>query len=180
MARFGALDILVNNASITGTPVLASLVECPPSTVDRIVDVNLKGTFYASQAAARWMIAAGRGGSLVHISSVAAYAAQKNASLYSATKAAQISLAQSLALELAPYRIRVNAIAPGDIHTETNAGIHESLNRTGISEGFRRVTPWGRKGTPEEIGRAVAFLVSDEASFVTGAALLVDGGYLTY
>jgi NAD(P)-dependent dehydrogenase (short-subunit alcohol dehydrogenase family) len=144
------------------------------------VDVNLKGTFYCSQAAAKHMIAARRGGSIIHVSSVGAFAAQEFAALYCATKAAQVSLARSMALELAPHGIRVNAIAPGDILTEASEHVVSDLKTAGVSGRYRRTTPLGRRGTPEEIGRAVAFLASDEASFVTGTTLVVDGGYLAY
>ncbi len=123
MRRFGRIDILVNNASVTGMPAIAPMLDCDAATVDAIVDANLKGTFYCSQSVAKQMIAAGGGGSIVHISSVGAYAGQEFASLYCATKAAQVSLAQTMALELAPYKIRVNSIAAGDINTEASANI---------------------------------------------------------
>lgn len=180
VTQFGRVDILVNNASLTGKSAVASMEAGDQRHVDAVVDVNLKGTFYCSQAVARRMIAAGRGGSIVHVASVGAYAAQEYAALYCATKAAQVSLARSMALELAPHRIRVNAVAPGDILTETSAGIVGDLAAAGASGRYVRTTPLGRRGTPEEIGQAVAFLVSDEASFVTGTTLVVDGGFLAY
>ena len=180
MARFGRIDILVNNASVTGTSAIAPFLDCPPAKVDLIVDVNLKGTFYCSQLVARRMAALGQGGSIVHIASVGAYAAQEFASLYCATKAAQVSLAKSMALELAPYNIRVNCVAPGDIYTEANATITEDKGKAGASQSYVRRTPLGRRGAPQDIGNAVAYLVSDEAAFVTGSTLLVDGGFLIY
>lgn len=180
LERFGQVDILVNNASVTGMAAISPFLDSPPDVVEKIVDVNLKGTFYCSQAVAKRMVAAGRGGNIVHISSVAAYAAQEFASLYGATKAAQVSLAQSMALELAPYKIRVNCVAPGDIDTEASATIAEVKLDVGASSRYVRITPLGRRGTPEDVGRAVAYLVSDEAGFVTGATLLVDGGFLAY
>lgn len=179
-ARFGGLDILVNNASLTGLPAVAGALNADRAHVDAVVDVNLKGTFYCSQRAARQMLATGTRGSIVHISSVGGYAAQEHAALYCATKAAQISLAQSLALEFAPHGIRVNCIAPGDIRTEASAEIVGELKNAGSSGQYLRMTPLGRRGTPEEVGNAVAFLASDEASFITGATLLVDGGFLAY
>jgi len=180
MDRFGQIDILINNASVTGTPALGPVLDCPPSKVDDIIDINLKGTFYCSQAVAQRMVAAGRGGNIVHISSVGAYAAQEFGSLYCATKAGQASLAQGMALELAPYRIRVNAVAPGDIYTEASANITEDKVDVGGHQRYDRITPLGRRGSPEDIGHAVAYLVSDEAGFVTGSTLLVDGGFLSY
>jgi len=180
MRHFGRLDILVNNASVTGMPAISRFLESDAATVDGIIDANLKGTFYCSQSAAKRMIASKQGGSIVHISSVGAYAGQEFASLYCATKAAQVSLAQTMALELAPYKIRVNSIAPGDINTEASTDIVEEKSGVGASSRYLRTTPWGRRGTPRDIGNAVAYLVSDEASFITGATLLVDGGYLAY
>jgi NAD(P)-dependent dehydrogenase (short-subunit alcohol dehydrogenase family) len=178
--HFGRIDILVNNASVTGMPAISPMLESDRATVDAIVDINLKGTFYCSQAVAKRMVRAGRGGSIIHISSVGAYAAQEFASLYCATKAAQVSLAQSMALELAPHGIRVNSIAAGDINTETSANITAEKRDVGASKRYVRETPLGRRGTPRDIGYAVAYLASEESGFVTGATLLVDGGFLTY
>ena len=180
LEHFGQIDVLVNNSSLTGMAAISPLLDCPPAKIDAIVDVNLKGTFYCSQAVAKRMAAAGRGGNIVHISSVGAYAAQEFASLYCATKAAQASLAQSMALELAPYGIRVNCVAPGDIYTEASATITEDKQRVGASGRYVRGTPLGRRGRPEDVGHAVAYLVSDEAGFVTGTTLLVGGGWLAY
>jgi NAD(P)-dependent dehydrogenase (short-subunit alcohol dehydrogenase family) len=177
VTHFGHIDILVNNASVTGLPAIAPFLDCSPEQTGEIVDINIKGTFYCSQAAARRMIAAGIAGSIVHISSVGAYASQESASLYCATKAAQVALARSMALELAPYRIRVNCVAPGDIPTQASAGITPAAAG---ARRYERVTPLQRIGMPADIGHAVAYLVSDEAAFVTGATLLVDGGWLTY
>jgi NAD(P)-dependent dehydrogenase (short-subunit alcohol dehydrogenase family) len=180
VARFGHVDILVNNASITGMPAIAPLLECPLETVNAIVDVNLKGTFYCSQFVARQMVSQGGGGSIVHISSVGAYAAQEFASLYCATKAAQVALTQAMALELAPHKIRVNCVAPGDINTEASATITQDKSQIGASSRYVRTTPLGNRGAPRDIGNAVAYLVSNEAAFVTGTTLLVDGGFLSY
>jgi NAD(P)-dependent dehydrogenase (short-subunit alcohol dehydrogenase family) len=177
LARFGHIDILVNNASVTGLPAIARILDCSPEQTDEIVDVNVKGTFYCSQAIARSMISAGIAGSIVHISSVGAYASQPSASLYCATKAAQIALARSMALELAPFRIRVNCVAPGDIPTPASA---ETTPDTNGPVHSRRITPLPRVGTPEDIGNAVAYLASEEAGFITGATLIADGGFLTY
>ncbi len=178
--RFGRIDILVNNASVTGKPAVASFLDCSRQQLDHIVDVNLKGTYFCSQQVAKRMVSAGTAGKIVHIASVGAYAAQEYASVYCATKAAQVSLAQTMAIELAQYGIRVNAVAPGDILTPRNADIVADLKEQGSGGQFLRKTPLGRRGTPREIGGAVAFLVSDEASFITGATLTVDGGFLAY
>lgn len=178
--RCGRIDILVNNASVTGRDAVQPLLSCSVELIDRIVRTNLQGTVYCSQAVARHMVSARRGGRIVHISSVAAYAAQEFASLYSATKAAQVSLAQSMAIEWAAHGIRVNCVAPGDIKTATSEHAVQQIHDAGASGKYLRVTPLGRRGLPEEVARAVAFLVSEDASFITGATLVVDGGYLAY
>lgn len=178
--HFGRVDILVNNASLTGMLAIAPMLDCKPEKVEAIIDVNLKGTFYCSQAVAKRMVSQGRGGNIVHITSVGAYAAQEFASLYCATKAAQVSLAQGMALELAAHKIRVNCVAPGDVNTEASATIAENMIHIGGSSRYVRGTPLEFRGSPRDIGHAVAYLVSDEARFVTGATLLVDGGFLSY
>lgn len=180
MQHFGRVDILVNNAAVTGMPAVTPFLECSNELLDHIIDVNLKGVFYCSQAVARRMVAAKIHGSIVHISSVGAFAAQEHASVYCATKAAVGSLAQCMAIELAEHGIRVNCVAPGDIRTDLNANIVSELKEQGASNRYVRVTPAGRRGSPEEIGHAVAYLASDEASFVTGTTLTVDGGFLSY
>jgi NAD(P)-dependent dehydrogenase (short-subunit alcohol dehydrogenase family) len=177
---FGPIDIVVNNAAITGPTAVAPFLQCSESMLDRVIGVNLKGVFHCSQAVARHMATAGIRGSIVHISSVGAFAAQEHASVYCATKAAIVSLAQGMAIELAQHGIRVNCVAPGDILTDTNANIVNDLKDSGATGRYLRVTPAGRRGSPEEVGHAVAYLASDEASFVTGTTLRVDGGFLAY
>lgn len=178
--HFGQIDILVNNAALTGRVAVAPFLACSEEQMKRIVDVNFKGVFHCSQAVARHMVASRIPGAIVHISSVGAFAAQEHASVYCATKAAVGSLTQTMALELADYGIRVNCVAPGDIRTEANAGIVTDLKDGGASGKYLRITPAGRRGTPEEVGHAVAWLASEEASFVTGTTLCVDGGFLSY
>lgn len=179
-ARFGRIDGLVNNAALTGLPAVSAFATASAEHVNRVVDVNLKGTIWCSQAVARWLLANRRPGGIVHIASVGAFAAQEMASIYCATKAALVSLAQSMALELAPHGIRVNAVAPGDIRTEASADILDELRAMGATGRYWRNTPAGRRGTPAEIGEAVAFLLSEKATFITGATLRVDGGFLAY
>jgi NAD(P)-dependent dehydrogenase (short-subunit alcohol dehydrogenase family) len=180
LEHFGRIDILVNNAAITGAPAVAPFLQCSSQMLDRIIDVNLKGVFHCSQAVARHMVDAGVRGSIIHISSVGAFAAQEHASVYCATKAAVVMLAQSMAIELAAYGIRINCVAPGDILTDRNARIVDDLKNSGATGNFLRATPIGRRGSPEDIGHAVAYLASDEAAFVTGTTLRVDGGFLAY
>lgn len=177
---FERIDVLVNNASVTGRAALSPFVQSSTEMIDQLVDTNLKGTIYCSQEVARHMIESKCGGSIIHVSSIGAYGAQENASIYCATKAAQVMLAKSMAIELAPYSIRVNCVAPGDIRTETSAEPAQDVMQSGASGRFLRFTPLGRRGAPEEIGQAIAFLASDDASFITGTTLLVDGGFLSY
>jgi NAD(P)-dependent dehydrogenase (short-subunit alcohol dehydrogenase family) len=179
-SHFGRIDIVVNNAAITGMPAVAPFLDCSPEHLSRIVDVNFKGAYFVSQYAARSMVRRGAHGCIIHIASVGAFAAQEHASAYCATKAALVSLAQTMALELAAHGIRVNAVAPGDILTPASANIVANLHDAGASGRYVRVTPAGRRGLPEEVGRAVAFLASADAEFITGTTLVVDGGFLSY
>jgi len=180
LERFGRIDILVNNAAITGRRALAPFLDASEEHLDRLIGVNLKGVFHCSQAVARHMVAEGIPGSIVHIASVGAFAAQEHAAVYCAAKAAVVSLARSMALELAPNGIRVNCVAPGDILTATNATVVSDLRQAGGSGAYLRTTPLGRRGSSEEIGSVVAFLCSDAASFITGTTVTADGGFLTY
>jgi NAD(P)-dependent dehydrogenase (short-subunit alcohol dehydrogenase family) len=178
--RFGQIDALVNNASVTGRTAILPFLESSPEFIGQIVDTNLKGTIYCSVAAALRMVESKRGGAIVNISSVGAYAAQENASIYCATKAAQVMLTKAMALELARYGIRVNCIAPGAIDNEGSTNASQAEAPQEADGKFIRLTPLGRDGEPEEIGRAVAFLISEDASFITGTTLVVDGGFLSY
>jgi NAD(P)-dependent dehydrogenase (short-subunit alcohol dehydrogenase family) len=178
---FGRLDVMVNNAALTGAAVEARpFLEETDEHWRRIVDVNLNGAFICTQEAARQMVKQGGGGSIVNISSVAQFAAQEHAAPYCASKAALDGLAKTAAIELAPHGIRVNNVAPGDIDTEASHDVVQQAAERGATGRFFRYTPLGRRGSPEEIGRVVAFLASDAASFVTGATWLVDGGFLSY
>lgn len=173
LGEFGRVDGLVNNAAVTGLPAVNPFLTTPPEQVDHILDVNLKGAIWCSQAVARNWVATGQAGNIVHIASTGAFAAQDRASIYCASKAALVALARSMALELAPYRIRVNTVAPGDILTEASADL-------GPPGPYTRLTPLGRRGSPNDIGQAVAFLLGPDASFLTGAVIQADGGFLTY
>lgn len=179
LQSFGRIDILVNNAAITGMPALSPFLECPDQTWDMILDVNLKGAFICSQEVARQMVTRGRG-VILNVSSVGAFAAQYLAAAYCASKAGMEGLTKAMALELAPHGIRVNGIAPGDIVVEKNQEVVQDLAKAGVDSAYVRKTPLGRRGLPEEIGHAAAFLASDDASFVHGTTLIVDGGFLIY
>jgi NAD(P)-dependent dehydrogenase (short-subunit alcohol dehydrogenase family) len=172
----GGLDVLVNNAAITGVPAIASLEKLTAADFSRLVGVNLGGVIFCSQAAVPHLRAAG-GGTIIHISSVNAIRPQRGAMLYAATKAAVSSLAQSMGKELAPDRIRVVAVAPGDIRVDTSIQQHAELAARGAVSDVVNQTPLG-PGTPEDIAETVAFLCSDRARFVTGTTWVVDGGLL--
>jgi NAD(P)-dependent dehydrogenase (short-subunit alcohol dehydrogenase family) len=164
VAAFGRLDVLVNNAGLfERKPAL----EMEEADWDRLLDVNLKGAFFCAQAAARAM--RGRGGVIVNVASDAAWSGGLNpCAHYAASKAGLVSITRSLAKELAPHGIRVNALAPGLITTEMGGAAGSTL--PGL------VIPLGREGTPEEVAASTVFLASDEASYVTGANLNLSGG----
>jgi 3-oxoacyl-[acyl-carrier protein] reductase len=167
---FGAVDILVNNA---GVYEFAPLDEVTPEHFHKQFNLNVLGLLLATREAVRYFGAGG--GSVINISSVAATNAPATASVYSATKAAVDAVTRSLAKELGPKRIRVNAINPGMVETE---GVHTA----GLAESdFRRQieaqTPLGRIGQPEDIGPAAVFLASADAGWITGETLHIAGGY---
>lgn len=179
--EFGRVDVMVNNAALTGEAAeCRSFLEETDEHWRRIIDVNLNGAFIGTQVAARQMISQGEGGSIVNISSVAQFAAQEHAAPYCASKAGLDGLTKVAAIELGKNGIRVNNVAPGDIDTQASADVQGKAEARGATGKFFRITPQDRRGTPEEIGHVVVFLASDEASFVTGATWLVDGGFLSY
>jgi NAD(P)-dependent dehydrogenase (short-subunit alcohol dehydrogenase family) len=166
IAAFGRIDVLVNNAGLfQRRPAL----EMDEADWDHVLDVNLKGAFFCAQAAARAMRARGEGGAIVNVASDAAWSGGINpCAHYAASKAGLVSITRSLAKELAPHRIRVNAVAPGLITTEMGGTAGSTLPDLRI--------PLGREGTPDEVAACVVFLASDEASYVTGANLNLSGG----
>jgi NAD(P)-dependent dehydrogenase (short-subunit alcohol dehydrogenase family) len=179
LREFDAIDILVNSAAVTGIPAMSKFMDCTDEFWDQVLSVNLKGTFICSQEAALHMVARKKG-TILNVSSVGAFAAQHRAAAYCASKAGITGLTKAMALELAPFGIRVNAIAPGDIVVEKNQDIRKELLDLEVDPNYLRHTPLGRRGRPEEIGEAAVFLASDDASFVHGATLIVDGGFLIY
>jgi NAD(P)-dependent dehydrogenase (short-subunit alcohol dehydrogenase family) len=168
---FGRIDILVNNAGI-GPPGAAQAVT--EDDFDATLAVNLKGTFFASQEVGRLMIAGGRGGRIVNLSSQAGFVALPTESVYCMTKAAIAHLTKCLAVEWAPHGINVNAVAPTFIRTP---GTVKWL----ADEDFRRELlariPLGRVGEPADVAAAVVFLASPAAAMITGATLMIDGGW---
>jgi 3-oxoacyl-[acyl-carrier protein] reductase len=165
--RFGKIDILVNNA---GRVVVKPMVEQSEEDWDRVVDVNLKGVFLCCRHVIPEMIS-WKSGTIVNIASIAAFHVTVPHVPYAASKAGVVALTRDLAYEVARYGIRVNAIAPGPIETPMSQAVSAEQRQA-----ITRTVPLGRIGQPEDIGQAAAFLVSDAASFITGATLPVSGG----
>ena len=164
---YGGLDILVNNAGTTRDTLLARMSEEDWSLV---INTNLKGAFNCTKAAIRPMMKQ-RYGRIVNITSVAGLAGNPGQANYSAAKAGLVGFTKAVAKEVGSRNITVNAVAPGYIPTDLTASLPQELVEKAIE-----MTPLGRPGTSEEIANAVAFLVSDEASYITGVVLRVDGG----
>jgi NAD(P)-dependent dehydrogenase (short-subunit alcohol dehydrogenase family) len=167
---FGRLDIVFNNAGVGGA--IGPLTETTVADWDYTFDVLAKGVFLGIKHAARVMRAQGEGGAIINTASIAGLSGDGGPMVYSAAKAAVISLSQSAAVELAADRIRVNAICPGFIVTPLAQG----PNRHSAEAAFAKSQPWPDYGRGEHIAGAALFLASDDAQFVTGEALIVDGG----
>ena len=167
---FGGLDILFNNAGVGGA--IGPLTETSTEDWDYTFDVLAKGVFLGIKHGARIMRAAGRGGSIINTASIAALSGDGGPLVYSAAKAAVVSLTQSAAVELGADRIRVNAICPGFIATP----LAEVGDPEGTRRAFEKAQPWPDYGEGEHIAGAALFLASDDAAFVTGEKLVVDGG----
>jgi NAD(P)-dependent dehydrogenase (short-subunit alcohol dehydrogenase family) len=171
--KFKQIDILVNNAGIL---VQKPLAETTEEDFDKTMNVNLKGVFLCSKAVTPGMIKRKKG-KIVSIASIAGKVGFPNLSAYCSSKAAIINLTREMALELAPYNINVNAIAPGVIET---AMTKDMLADKAQKAGLLASTPLGRAGKPEEIAKAAVYLVSDDSDFVVGHTLVVDGGWLAH
>lgn len=166
----GEIDILINNAGIAHK---APFLDVHPSAWDRTIAVNLRGMFLVAQAVARRMIVRGAGGVIVNMASTNALGGEENFADYNASKGGVLQLTRTMAVELAEHGIRVNCVCPGFIETPLNEAIATEAEMRAYE---RAKIPLGRRGQPEEIAAAYAFLASDEASFVHGAALVIDGG----
>ena len=167
--HLGRIDVLINNAGVFPRVPFLEMTE---QDWDQVLDVNLKGSCFSAQAVAKAMVAAGQRGSIVNIASGAALRGSPRGVHYVASKGGVLSLTRAMALELAPYGIRVNAIAPGLTDT---AQPRYGSSETEIAETARSI-PLGRMAQPDEIARAALFLASENAGFVTGQTLHVNGG----
>jgi NAD(P)-dependent dehydrogenase (short-subunit alcohol dehydrogenase family) len=168
--HFGGVDLFVNNAGVFGER--KPLTELPAAAFDQVLAVNLRGVYLGLQAVLRQMIAQGRGGAIVNTSSVGGLGAGKNCAAYNASKSGVISLTRVAANENGQHRVRINAVCPGLTDTPM---LGQATNRVDQLSGSCAL---GRVADPAEIASVMAFLLSDEASYVTGSVLVVDGGLL--
>lgn len=168
---FGKIDILVNNAGIY---IQKPLVELTEKEWDKLIDINLKGVFLCTKEVVKEMIKR-RYGKIINIASIAGQVGFANSSAYCASKGGIINITRELALELAQYKINVNAIGPGVIETPMTDFI---TKKPEMLKGILANVPWNRVGQPLDIANAALFLASDEADYVTGHTLFVDGGWI--
>jgi glucose 1-dehydrogenase len=165
---FGRLDIVVANAGLT---LFGNFLDYEPESFEKVMRLNLSGSFFLAQAAARQMKKQGEGGSIVFMSSVTGLQAHRQLTAYGMSKAALQMLARGLVVELSPYQITVNAVAPGATLTERTA------SDSTYAETWRKLTPMGRAGTPGDVADAVLFLAGPQARQITGQTIVVDGGW---
>ncbi len=166
-SEYGKIDILVNNAGMTRDNVIMMM---KPADFDVVIETNLRSCWLCCKTAARSMMRK-RSGSIVNITSVVGIAGNGGQTNYAASKAGIIGLTKSLAKEVSVRGIRVNAVAPGFVETDMTAELADDLRKKAIE-----AIPLGRMGAPQDIAKAVAFLASDEAAYITGQTLVVDGG----
>jgi glucose 1-dehydrogenase len=174
VARHGRIDVMVANAGIAGG---APFLELTDERWDSVIAVNLRGVFLCDQIAGRQFVRQGGPGAIVNTASILSARANPTTAAYSASKAGVVSLTHSAAAALGPHGVRVNAIGPGYIETQMTAGIRDD---PAMAQSVRDATVLGRFGNPTDIGDAAVFLASDEASYVTGQVLFVDGGWLLH
>ncbi|MBN9384362.1 MAG: SDR family oxidoreductase [Chitinophagaceae bacterium] len=168
VTTFGRLDIAIANAGIT---LFGDFLTYTPDAFNRVMQVNLGGSFFLAQAAALQMKQQSEGGSILFMSSVTGHQAHKDLSAYGMSKAALEMLARNLVIELSPYHITVNTVAPGATMTERTSG------NAGYEKTWSALTPMGRPATTRDIAEAALFLVSPQARHITGQTLIVDGGW---
>jgi NAD(P)-dependent dehydrogenase (short-subunit alcohol dehydrogenase family) len=172
---YGRLDYAVNNAGIEGQ--LAGVADLPEEDWDRVIDINLKGTFLCLKYESRAMLDGGRGGAIVNIGSVNSFLGFPTGSAYVTSKHGLVGLTTSVSAELMPQGIRVNLVCPGVIDTPMHQRIRENIGDAVFDEGFLPRVHAQRAGRPDEIATPIMFLCSDAASYITGTTLTPDGGF---
>jgi NAD(P)-dependent dehydrogenase (short-subunit alcohol dehydrogenase family) len=172
--RLGRIDCLVNNA---GTFWSAPFLQLSEEAWDRVLDVDLKGTFLCSQAVGGYMKSSGQAGKIINIGSIHGTRAWKGASNYATAKAGLIQLTRAMALELADYNITVNLVSPGAIAAGPNV---ERLSDPDFMDRVEQEIPLGRMGTGDEVANLVLFLASSDSNYITGTEIVIDGGLLLY
>jgi 3-oxoacyl-[acyl-carrier protein] reductase len=176
LGTLGGIDVLINNAGIAWRE---PFLDITPEHWDRIIAVNLRGMFLVAQAVGRVMVEQGTGGSIVNMSSTNGLGGEADYAHYNASKGGVLLLTKTMAVELGRHGIRVNALCPGYIDTPLNAGIVAALGDDGFADAYARDSiPLGRPGKAAEVAAVYAFLASDDASFMNGAEVVVDGGQL--
>jgi 3-oxoacyl-[acyl-carrier protein] reductase len=166
--QFGRLDIAVANAGVT---LFGDFLTYPPESLQSVMNLNLRGSFFLAQKAAKQMVKQQSGGRVLFMSSVTGHQAHENLVAYGMTKAALEMLAKGLVIELSPYQITVNTVAPGATLTE------RTLEDADYKNTWSRITPMGRPATVEDVANAVLFLVSPDSGHITGQNIIVDGGW---
>jgi 2-dehydro-3-deoxy-D-gluconate 5-dehydrogenase len=173
VARFGRLDVLVNNA---GWNIRKPFFEVTPEEFDQLIQIHLKTAYFLSQLVAKAMVAAGVGGKIINLSSLSSQIGMPNISIYGAAKGGVFALTKALARELAPHRINVNALAPGYVRTAMTEAAFQDEERY---QWMLSRIPLGRFGTPQDIGNAALFLASPASDYITGEVLFIDGGWMS-
>jgi len=172
VSGLGQLDILVNSA---GVREIVPFLQLPFEEWQRVLNVNLTGTFLCSQAVAQYLVTQGKGGKIVNLASVAGLTAVPNRAAYVSSKHAVVGLTKEMALELADKNIQVNAVAPGVVRTSMTESY---FDKPQVIEGLKKAHPAGRWASPEEIAELILFLASPAADFITGATFPIDGGFM--
>jgi NAD(P)-dependent dehydrogenase (short-subunit alcohol dehydrogenase family) len=178
VAKYGRIDILVNNAG--ASPAMGSVLECDDRLWDKLMDINLKGAYFVSQAAANIMVKQG-GGKIINIASVDGYNPEPGLSIYSISKAGMRMLTKAFASELLRFNIQVNTIAPGPINTKmmnSHWGHLSPEEAQKAKEAVEKMLPSGRIGNPDEIAGAAIYLASTASNYTTGTEIVIDGGLL--
>ena len=172
VAGLGSLDVLINSA---GVREIVPFLELPAEEWTKVIGTNLTGTFLCSQAVARHLITQNKSGKIINLSSVAGLVGVPNRAAYVASKHGVVGLTKEMAMELADKHIQVNAIAPGVVETAMTAGY---FDKPDIMASLKKAHPAGRWAQPEEIAKLMLFLASEDADFMTGATIPIDGGFV--